>query len=391
VALTAATFCERPEAPTCAVRDASLLIRPAGVSAWSRIQAELAEGAYRFSIPGDLVPADGFAYWIEVVTEDGERVAYPPGGEETPVRVVTTEGLPETKLAAFDWDDRQRAVGTVVRMPYGDADGQAGLTGGEGDQALDGPSSFEVLPGGGVAVVDWVNDRIQTLDARGRFVRSVPLPEHVPMDVALPGDGYALSGLGMDATVFELTSSGAVRGRYPLGYGIATRITTSRGEPRVLVGQSQWAGVRGAPGSPLDADSQARMATSTVPLEGGDVALSDSTDRNSVAFVWTRPDGSRAGVVVHLPKGVFAGTDYFVRPLPDGGAVAARGLWDGTHSGIGILRFDATGEVASFGLLPEPSIRMAAHASVVRFAGDRGVYVAFDEDDALRIDRFEVR
>jgi hypothetical protein len=126
-------------------------------------------------------------------------------------------------------------------------------------------------------------------------------------------------------------------------------------------------------------------------LAGGDVGLSDSTDRNSIAFVWTRPDGSRAGVVMHLPKGIFAGTDYFVRPLPDGGAVAARGLWDETHGGVGILRFDATGAIASFALLPEPSIRMAAHASVVRYAGPHGVYVAYDEADAMRIDRFEVR
>ena len=46
-----------------------------------------------------------------------------------------------------------------------------------------------------------------------------------------------------------------------------------------------------------------------------------------MAFVWARPDGSRAGAVLRLPAGAQAGVDYFVRGVPDGGAIAARGLW----------------------------------------------------------------
>jgi hypothetical protein len=143
-------------------------------------------------------------------------------------------------------------------------------------------------------------------------------------------------------------------------------------------------------GVPMAADAQARAQTASVPLADGSIAGSEDTP-DGFAVVWTRPDGSRVGALVHLPDGVLPGADYFVQPLPDGGALIARGLWDETHFGVAAIHLDATGGLVSFSLLPEPSHRIVAPYSTVRFDGPDGLLMAVDEGEGFRIDRFRVR
>jgi hypothetical protein len=276
-------------------------------------------------------------------------------------------------------------------MPYGGADGHVGRTDGGADRLPAGPSSFDIAPDGSIYVADWVNRRIEIFDEHGRFRRSIPSPVTVPADLAVADRGRVfVSTLGADATAVELAADGRVVGRYPVAYGVVARIAATPAGPRVLAGPAQWAAVRGASGTPLAARAQAATQTSSVPLEAGDVGVSQDLPGNRVAFVWTRPDGSRAGAVVSLPRGVFAGSDYFVQPVGDGGAVAARGLWDGTHNGVGVFRFDAEGKITSFDLLPEPSTEQDARFSTVRFASPADVFVVYAGTRAVRIDRFEV-
>jgi hypothetical protein len=85
------------------------------------------------------------------------------------------------------------------------------------------------------------------------------------------------------------------------------------------------------------------------------------------------------------------GADYFVRPLPDGGALLARGVWDATHFGVLLIRFDAAGAAVASDLLPEPTPRMVAPYATVRFLGDGTVAMAVDDGRGIRIDRFTVR
>ena len=110
-----------------------------------------------------------------------------------------------------------------------------------------------------------------------------------------------------------------------------------------------------------------------------------------IAFAWIRGDGSRAGAVLTLPRGVQPGSDFFVRPLDGGGAIAARGVWDATHFGVVALRFDALGRVVASSLLPEPSHHQVARFSTVRFRAPGEVLVAVDRGHGVRILRFEVR
>jgi hypothetical protein len=389
--LAAATVCEAPEAPSCRVEHVTGFVRPSGVAGWTPIEADLVEGAYRVTIPAELIPADGFAYRFEFRTADGAVIAYPPGGESSEIRVVTTAGLPVRQIPAFDWRPR-RPDGTVVAMPYGDGDGEVGRWSGTDEEVVVGPSSFDVASDGSVLVADWVHRRVLEFAPNGRFRRAASLPTDQPVDLAtVPTGGLALTTLGSGATAFELDARGRLVGRYPVGFGVASRVAAAQDGPRVQIGPGQWAPVRSKPGTPLDPGTQGRLQTASVPLPDGTLAVSADVAEDAFAVVWTRPDGSRGGATVQLPRGVAGGTDYLVRPLQDGGAVVAKGLWDETHFGVGVLRFDAAGQVVSFDLLPEPSAEQAARYSTVRFRPPGEVLVVVADDHGVHIDRFEVR
>jgi hypothetical protein len=94
--------------------------------------------------------------------------------------------------------------------------------------------------------------------------------------------------------------------------------------------------------------------------------------------------------VLTLPAGAQPGVDYFVRGLPDGGAIAARGLWSGSGEAVALLRFRANGSLATAELIAPPSREMDAAASSVRFRAPDEVLVAYTNAKAFRIERFEV-
>ncbi len=386
VDLAAATYCEQPDAPSCAIADAVLFIRAAGVNGWSEVPATHEVGVLRFHVPADLVPADGFSYWLRLRTKDGTEVDYPPGGSSSPIRVVTTADLPEVAMPAFRWSDRSPPIATALRLPPGQDAGQVGFS---GDGGMEGPSSFDVAADGAIVVADWVNGRVERFDPDGRYRDEAPLPVRRPVDLAIAGDRLFMTTLGTDAQAFEVAGDGRVLGRYPVGYGVASRVAAGA-VPRVRVGTSQWIPVRESLGVPLSAEAQGRAETTTVPLPDGSVGLTADLP-GGFAAVWTRPDGSRAGAVVRLPAGVLSGADYFVRPLPDGGSLVARGVWDETHFGVAVLRLSTAGRIASFSLLPEPSHRIVAPYSTIRFLRPRAVLMATDDGEALRIQRFGVR
>jgi hypothetical protein len=392
VELTAATMCRQPDRDSCTVNGARALVRPDGAVGWTGVRGTLREGAFHFEVAPQLVPEGGFAYWLEFDTADGRRHAYPPGGDRSPIRVLTTAGLPQRTIDEIAWGEVHHPDAVVLRLPFGHADGEIGRLlpeGGEGQIVAHG--SFDVGPGGSIYVDDWANGRIEVFDARGAFDRSFRAPTDRPADIAVGADGaMALSTLGEGAQAFELSPRGETVGRYPVGYGIASRVATGPGGPRVLVGPSQWAAVRSTVGRPLPPQLQAQLQSATPPQIDGAIGISQSLPGGRIAFAWVRGDGSRAGTVVTFPKGVQPGSDYFVRPLADGGAIAARGLWDATHYAVAVLRFDAAGDIGSFSLLPEPSTHQAARFSTVRFAEPDTVLIAVDRPRAVLIEGFEV-
>jgi hypothetical protein len=182
-----------------------------------------------------------------------------------------------------------------------------------------------------------------------------------------------------------------VIGRYRVENGVAERIALTPGGPHVWVGPAQWTPVRSRPGVGLPAEAQARALASAVPGRDGGVALSQELNGGRVAFVWARPDGSRAGAVLGLPAGAQPGIDYFVRGLPDGGAIAARGVWSESGEAVALLRFAADGALVRAELIAPPSREMDATASTVRFRAPGEVLAVYANADGIRIERFEVR
>jgi hypothetical protein len=213
-----------------------------------------------------------------------------------------------------------------------------------------------------------------------------------PVDIAVGARGeVAVTTLGLGATAFELGSDGRVIGRYRVEAGVAERIALTPGGPHVWVGPAQWAPVRSRPGVALPAEAQARALASAVPGRDGAVALSQDLPGGRVAFVWARPDGSRGGAVLRLPAGAQPGVDYFVRGLPDGGAIAARGLWSEAGEAVALLRFAADGSLVRAELIAPPSREMDAAASTVRFRAPDEVLAVYAEANGIRIERFEVK
>jgi hypothetical protein len=392
VLLFAASFCLRPERPSCALRDAEALVHPVGATGWTSVPASRAGGGFRFLVPAGLVPSEGFSYWLRFRPQSGPDVVYPPGGARSPIRVVTIAGLPQRRLAATDpWGNVESPDGEVLRMPYGDDDGDAGHVAGSGDTAPAGPSSFAFDAAGSLYVVDWVNDRIQVFAPGGEVERVLALPEHAPMDIAIAGDGSIhLTTLGMNGVAYELAPDGAVVGRYPIAYGLPSRIALALDGPRVLVDQGQWTMVREAPGRPLAPRAQLLTQSAAIPRTDGRIGFSTEVGDDRFAALWTRPDGTRAGALVGLPAGVRPGVDYFVQPLDDGGALMAKGLYDDTHAAVAVVRFDASGRIVGLHLLPEPSVEQAAFASAVRFQAPSSVIGVYAAPDGVRYDRFEV-
>jgi hypothetical protein len=392
LALGASTVCDAGGTPSCDVVEAAALVRPADATSWSRIPGRATGNGFRFVVPASLVPPDGLSYRLAFRTADGAEVDYPPA-DDASVRVVTTEGLPEIALPPVRWSEVRAPDGVALSATFGSGKGQVlRREPAHPDQLPEGPSSFDVGPDGSVYVVDPLAGAVEVYSRRGAFRRSIPLPARAPMDLAVGADGsLALSTLGMDAQAFEVAPDGRVIGRYPVGYGVVARVAATASGPRVLVGPAQWAPVRSVPGIPLSGARQADGQTSAVARSDGSIGVSGELPGGRVAVAWTDPDGTRSGAVLRLPAGLRAGTDYFVRPTRDGGAVVARGLWNDRHFAVGLIRLAPSGALRSFSLLPEPSTEQAARFSTVRFRAPDEVLLARTGPRALSIDVFEVR
>lgn len=391
--LTAGLYCPGT-AKACSVASAKAHVLSSGSGGWTDVAGRAAGNGYRFVVPGPLVAEDGLSYWLEFGLEGGaEAIRFPDGGAATPFRIVTTAGLHEVVWpGGFDWTAFRPADGVVARLHYGDAPGQVGRIGGVGDEQPLGPSSFDVAPDGSVNVADWVNARVLVLSPLGGFRRAVPLPVKRPVDIAVGARGeIAATTLGLKASAFELGADGRVLGRYQVETGVAERIARTPGGPHVWVGPAQWAPLRSRPGVALPAEAQTRGLAAAVPARDGEVALSQDLPGGRVAFVWARPDGSRAGAVLRLPAGAQAGVDYFVRGLPDGGAIAARGFWSEHGEAVALLRFASNGSLRTAELIAPPSREMDAAASAVRFRPPDQVLAVYAEAHGIRIDRFEVK
>jgi hypothetical protein len=389
VELSAATVCDRPSAPECTVVDASASFRSGAGDGWTQLRGVRSDGGFRFSVAGSAARTSSFDYRLTFRTGEGGTTSYPPTG--VPVHVASTTGLPESAVdSRFSWQSVRKSDRRELFLAYGSAPGEVGLEGGGPDRDLLGPSSFAVGSDGAISVADWVNDRVQVFDG-GSLIRSVATPVHRSFDLAIGtgGTDYLLT-LGTDANTYELSADGSVLGRYPVSFGVASRLSTTSTGPAVEVGPSQWISVRSAVGVARPAGLQAASLTASPLDRAGRSTRFGLVDGGRAALTWTRSDGSQGGTLLTLPEGTRPGTEYFAEALPDGGAVLALGLWDDTHNGVGLFRFGDGGHVRGFSLLPEPSTRSDARASTVRWQAPGRVLEAIDHRRGMSIERFDL-
>jgi len=376
--LSAGTLCDPPDAAGCQVARALLRIStPAG--GWASIAGVRSDGAFRFTVPAELVPDAGFSYYLELKAAMGRTVLYPSSGASAPFRVMTTAGATVTDIPSIEWDAVRGPDRTALSLRFGSAPGEVGRTPGGVDRDPLGPSSFDVGRDGSLYVADWVNDRVEVFSPDGTYVRSVPLPVHRTVDLAVDEAELHVLTLGSDGRAYRLSAlDGRVLGSRAVTTGVAVRIESAAGGPRVLVGPGQWAAAY---------RETSRLSAAPVPVEAA--AVSQEVSDGSLAARWTGVDGAPIGALVRLPSGVRIGPEYAVETLPDGGAAVTRGLWDDTHSVVGVFRFGADGTLVDLSLLPEPSARMDAAFSPVRWS-DGAVLVARDRRRGIVIDVFEV-
>jgi len=388
VGLIAGVLCRPSGSPGCGIISATAHVTtPRGTS--RSVPGARAEGGYRFTVPAELVPDEGFSYWLEFTTATGASLAYPPSASANPLRVRTTAGLPITEVAPFSWRDLADPDATVVFLPYGSEPGQVGRTAGGPDRDPLGPSSFAVGSDGSIDVVDWVNDRIEVFSRNGQLTRTLPTPVHRTLDLAIGIDGSLdLLTLGDEGVDYRVSASdGRVLGSFPVTMGVARRVEPGTAGPSVLVGPGQWLPAGSTDGSATASAQEARVIASA-PTDGS--GISGDLAEGELAVAWTRPDGADAGAVLRLPPGVRVGSDYFVRPLADGGALVARGLWDDTHFVVGVFRVDARGGLVRLSLLPEPSTEQDARLSTVRWSAPDAVLVAYARTNGVAIESFKV-
>jgi hypothetical protein len=382
VPLRFATVCVPPGTPACEIRTATLRVRTDGL--WRDVQGTVEGGEAAFIVPGHLVGVGGFEYYVDLLGERGARITYPPSGAAHPIPVASTAGSTDVRLPAdLSLAEVRAADGTALFLPWGSGPGEVGLADAHpGEEAL-GPSSFAVGPDGSLYVSDWVNGRIQVFSQDG--YRELPAPARTTFDLAVDDAGrLGLTGLGMGAPAWELAPDGRRLGAFPLGLGAPMRIAAGPGGLRVAVGPGQWVPVRDRAGAALSPTEQDLGRSSSI-----DGALSQDLAEDRFAVSWPSPEGTVTAVVT-LPAGIRVGVEYFVERLPDGGALLARALWDDARTAVGVFRFSASGQLRGLSLLPEPSTRMDARFSTVRFRSPGEVLVAVDRTDGIAIERYEV-
>ncbi|MFL5738194.1 MAG: hypothetical protein ACJ76P_12785 [Actinomycetota bacterium] len=382
--LSAGTVCDRPASRACTVTSAAAEVRTPGDRTWAHIDGNDLGGSYRFRIPA---VRGAFDYRLSFRTADGQTTTYPPSG--APIHVASAAGLPASSpRSAFSWNDVREPERRALYLPYGDGPGEVGLDGGGPDSDLTGPSSFAVAPDGSISVADWVNDRVETFHD-GVLQATFRTPVHRTFDLAVGSNDHSyLLTLGTDGAAYEV-ADGRVIGRYPVAFGVASRVTTTSMGPAVNVAPEQWVSVRSSAGVARSTEVQAESTTAAPAAADGSSTRFGLLSGGRVPLRWTRNDGTTGGTELTLPDGARAGTEYFAEPLPDGGAVLALGLWDEHHNGVGLFRFDRRGAVRSFSLLPEPSTRADARASTVRWSRGR-VLEAIDHPNGMSIERYDL-
>ncbi len=291
--LFADLFCDSTERTACGVQMASVHVEAAGSPL--ALTGELEEGRFRFDVPGTATWS-GYSYWIELVTEDGERHVYPRNGEANPIVVSPLTDFSIVTLPMVRWGERAAPAEVLLSLQFGDETGQLGVER-SGDSDLTTAASFAEMPDGRLVIGDWVNERLLLVGDDGIVATAAPFAG--PFDLAARDDttvGMLLLGLGSEYVEVNLASK-YVSDRVPVE-GVPYRLVADESAVLIATGPGVWE-------SPSDPEATYRKS--------GVGAVSHVAVGDQLAVSWTS-SGAPVDVLLTLPKGLHPGTNYFAEP-----------------------------------------------------------------------------
>jgi hypothetical protein len=182
---------------------------------------DVAEGRYVAEVPAALAASpDGFSYYAVLRNEaTGASLTVPSAGAAAPQVSLPLEHAVVVDLGAHRFGAPRRADARVVEAPWGSEPGQAGLVHGPALGPI-GPSAFDVLANGDVAVLDEVNRRVERWHA-GRHVADTAVDVTGGIaDMAVEADGsidvLEPTGDGPTPELRSFDASGALWSKTPI-------------------------------------------------------------------------------------------------------------------------------------------------------------------------------
>jgi len=351
-----------------------------------------AAGRYFANVPADIASAPGgFSYYAVLRDRaSGAGLTVPAGGATAPQQSYPLRAAVRVELGTHVFGTRRRADARVVDAPWGNGAGEAGLSGGKTSIRI-GPSSFDVMPGGTIAVLDEVNDRVQRWRG-GAHVATVPVD--VPAatnDMGIGADGsiYVLDGRGSAGST-PLIRTFAPDGTLTRARHIADRTWSQlRIGPRgPIVHQEpsdQWMpATDGA--TPLDRAAQVRAGTAGLPFGDGShlVLLRSGAAEVRVARIVDGAVRTSWRVVSRTPLGEV----QLAEPTGNRVVLVVKAYTD-TQDEFQVLVLDGKGLVEQFSVASD-QWAAAAPLAHFRFAGS-SLYKLGSSLAGVFVDRYDLR
>jgi hypothetical protein len=218
-------FCPGPFDGEPCDADGDVFVRAGTAGEFERLPLrrteDVADGRYVADVPADLAASpEGFSYYAVLQNEaTGASLTVPSAGAAAPQLSLSLADSVVVDLGAHRFGSTRPADARVAEAPWGSAPGQAGLLHGPTFGPI-GPSAFDVLPNGDVAVLDEVNGRVERWHA-GRHAADTPVDVTGGIaDMAVEADGsmdvLEPAGDGPTPELRSFDASGALRAKTPI-------------------------------------------------------------------------------------------------------------------------------------------------------------------------------
>ena|SRR6266545_2369177 len=352
---------DEPE-PSCSP-SGSVHIRAAGEQDFADVSLVADEGRLTASVPDRYTLAHGFDYYADIDDGRGGAESLPASGREAPQHVWTVSSDAVVDLGSHEFGGPRPPDAVVAKAAWGRDHGQVGLISGR-EQALIGPSAFDVGNDGSVVVLDQVNHRLVVLD-RGTSAREFAIPfAGGEGDLVFSDYGpiYVLDDGGAETPtpyVRSFDGSGRLIAATPLAEPVADMLRMGPRGPLVHTYPSElWFPTGGTP--PLSPIEQAGLGRPAREVEDG-LAVVVRAGPDAARFALVRDEQVVQSWLVKSATSL--GEVQLAEPYGDGLLVVLR-IWTEDQAEFQVLRLLPSGLGEGFSV---DRAEWAESASLSRF------------------------